>query len=518
MDDNDKHGVRAEIGLQLSEATTVIIQPTDSDINQDRVSANSGLSADIPTYSTDNYTIRENIKYEPLATTHEDHARSHQIECVHLTTGLQTATYGHLHQAMTEKTVIRSVENSSQETISTQGDSEFIEIKQEIKSDVCGGNTDLTRYWVTCPGGILKEVKAEHKLNVSAILPYEDCSENDDQKERVQNGKKHTSIQEIRTNWKLSSTSPRGLPLMRFRRPDIVLNNHEQKTHNETRPLSGGPCVPSFTCSRSLGDHAYAIILYSRPEFPKSSTRSDHLEVHGRVRSSMKQFNCDTCGKSCTGASYLKLHGRTHTGVKPCICDTCGKTFISSSQLKMHERTHTGVKPFTCDTCGKSFFSSSNLKVHERIHTGVKPFKCDSCGKQFVQSGQLKLHERTHTGLKPFTCDMCGKSFTESSNLKVHKRRHTGVKHFKCDSCGKSFVRSDELQIHERIHTGVKPFKCDTCGKQFAQSGQLKVHERTHTGLKPLICDTCGKSFAASKQLKVHERTHTRKFTSPDMA
>ena len=53
MDDNDKHGVRSEIGLQLSEATTVIIQPTDSDINQDRVSANSGISADIPTYSTE---------------------------------------------------------------------------------------------------------------------------------------------------------------------------------------------------------------------------------------------------------------------------------------------------------------------------------------------------------------------------------------------------------------------------------------------------------------------------------
>ena len=62
MDDNDKHGVRGEIGLQLSDATTVIIQATESDINQDRVlsteSANSGLSADILTYSTDNYKIR----------------------------------------------------------------------------------------------------------------------------------------------------------------------------------------------------------------------------------------------------------------------------------------------------------------------------------------------------------------------------------------------------------------------------------------------------------------------------
>ena len=53
-----------------------------------------------------------------------------------------------------------SFENSSHETTSTQGDSECFDIKQEIKSDPdgCGVNTDLTRYWVTCPGGILKEV------------------------------------------------------------------------------------------------------------------------------------------------------------------------------------------------------------------------------------------------------------------------------------------------------------------------------------------------------------------------
>ena len=119
---------------------------------------------------------------------------------------------------MTEKNIILSFENSSQETMSTQGDSEFIHVKQELKSDPGGYevNTDLTRYWVTCPGGILKEVKAEHKPNVSAILPHDDCNENDDEKERVQSGKTHTNIQEIRTNWKISSTSTLGLPLMRL--------------------------------------------------------------------------------------------------------------------------------------------------------------------------------------------------------------------------------------------------------------------------------------------------------------
>ena len=137
---------------------------------------------------------------------------------------------------------------------------------------------------------------------------------NDEQKECVQNGKQHTNIHEIRTNWNISSTSPRGLSLMRFRRPDSVLNNHEQ------RPLSGDPCVMSFTCSSSLDIHTNGI-LYARTECPILSTCSDHLELHGRVYSGMKQFTCDTCSKSFTSASYLKVHERTHTCVKHCACD-----------------------------------------------------------------------------------------------------------------------------------------------------------------------------------------------------
>ena len=53
-----------------------------------------------------------------------------------------------------------------------------------MKSDIdgYGGNTNLTRHWITCPGGILKEVKAELTPNVLDILPLDDCSENVDEK------------------------------------------------------------------------------------------------------------------------------------------------------------------------------------------------------------------------------------------------------------------------------------------------------------------------------------------------
>ena len=134
MDDNNKHGVRAEIGLQLSEATPVIIQSTQSYIIQDKlasiVSASSGRYADITSCCTDNYKIRENIKrkHEPLKTTHNVNACSHQIESVdgHLTTGPQTVGYEHLQQEITEQAGILSIENSNQETTSAHGDSELI--------------------------------------------------------------------------------------------------------------------------------------------------------------------------------------------------------------------------------------------------------------------------------------------------------------------------------------------------------------------------------------------------------
>ena len=386
MDDNDKHGVRGEIGLPLSEATPVIIQPTESDINQYRVpsivSANVGHSADISTYCTDHYkTTRQNIKYEHETpeTMHEDNACSHQIESVlgHLTTGRQTATYGHLHQETTEKNIL-SFENSSQETTSTQGNSELIEVKQEIKSDPdgCGGNTNLTRCWVTYPGGILKEVKAEHKSNVSAILPHEDCGDKDNQTERVQSGKKHSTVQEI-----------------------------------SLKPSSNGKGVKTFTCDMCGKSFGY----------------SSHFKVHKRTRTGVKPFTCSTCGKSFAHTNTLKVHERIHSGVKPFTCNICGKSFVDSSNLKVHKRIHTGVKPFTCSTCGKSFAHTNTLKEHERIHSGVKPFKCDSCGKQFVQSSQLKVHERTHTGLKPFVTHVENHSQLQinSKCMKEHTRKFT---------------------------------------------------------------------------------------------
>ena len=53
-----------------------------------------------------------------------------------------------------------------------------------MKSDLdgYGGNTNLSRHWVTCPGGILKEVKADLTPSISEKLPLEHDRENVDKK------------------------------------------------------------------------------------------------------------------------------------------------------------------------------------------------------------------------------------------------------------------------------------------------------------------------------------------------
>ena len=179
-------------------------------------------SANMPTYCAYDCKITQNIKHEQEAqeTTHEDNACSRQIHGVdgHVVTGLQTVACAHLRQELTDDTATVAFANSSggNETLIQDADDK---VKQEMKSDCdgYGGDTVLTRNWVTCPGGILKEVKAEHMPDVSDILPVEDCRENVDHKEHVQSGKEHADVQEMQMSFKPCSTYARDLSLTLFR-------------------------------------------------------------------------------------------------------------------------------------------------------------------------------------------------------------------------------------------------------------------------------------------------------------
>ena len=298
MEETDKHDIQAAVVVQVSQEDS---RPTESDFNQDTVLSTFSPTFTVPTnnstYCSYDVDILQNIKceYNPQENILEDN-KSHSVGDG-VVSGLKSVKCE--EQLQYEQGAIIPFMNTEQASPWPCDVNELTDVKLEKKTDPdeYDRNSDETRHWVVCQGGVLKEVKAEHALGVSEILPDEVGSQKVDQ---TQHG---SSINHA----KLECGSQLTV---------------RERTHTGVEPYS---CE---TIARS---------------FPHSSA----LSVHERTCSDVKRFTCYTCGKSYVTSTRLKVHQRMHTGVKPFTCDTCGKSFAEAGTLKRHRRTHTGVKPYT---------------------------------------------------------------------------------------------------------------------------------------------------------------------------
>ncbi|XP_060604748.1 sal-like protein 3 isoform X2 [Ruditapes philippinarum] len=93
--------------------------------------------------------------------------------------------------------------------------------------------------------------------------------------------------------------------------------------------------------------------LAGRSEFDKSVL----LALYSAPTLNSNQLSPDTSPPQSSS-----LHGPKHK------CEFCSKIFASAFALNMHVRIHTGEKPFECEICGAKFSVKGNMKRHKISH------------------------------------------------------------------------------------------------------------------------------------------------------
>ena len=94
--------------------------------------------------------------------------------------------------------------------------------------------------------------------------------------------------------------------------------------------------------------------------------------------------------------------GRHDDKPRPYWCNVCHKRFARRRYLNIHERMHSEEKTFQCTDCEKHYSSQSTLGRHMNIHRAE--YMCRECGKCFQSGSELAVHRRSHSGEKPFEC------------------------------------------------------------------------------------------------------------------
>ncbi|KAH8029403.1 hypothetical protein HPB51_000202 [Rhipicephalus microplus] len=188
-------------------------------------------------------------------------------------------------------------------------------------------------------------------------------------------------------------------------------------------------------------------------------------------------ISCSPEAAEVTGSSVIPCMSVTHT-----LAPTATSPTGLRSSLNIHLRIHTGKRPFQCHLCPRSFTQKVTLVHHVRTHTGEKPFQCRYySATSHRRPGRPRSLLDVHTGGRVWQCLVCAYTTKYRTNMKNHERIHTGERPHKCHVCGKAFMQKGNLVTHLRIHTGERPFQCHLCHITFKQKINLATHMGTHT-------------------------------------
>ena len=220
-------------------------------------------------------------------------------------------------------------------------------------------------------------------------------------------------------------------------------------------------------------------------EFLYESKLARHIQtVHDKVPVT---HECPVCHLKFTNYLDLVKHFRankSHEITKRFHCKICNKGFSRNCEMQIHLRIHTGERPYQCELCGTSFLSQSQLakhrkKSHQKVYAKtveMLPYKCDECEKSFKTVSCLKNHKRSHeTRKRIYSCEFCTYKTYRQRNFYQHQLIHTGPA-YHCDQCSYKTVRRDNLKNHQLIHSGLKPYRCSFCNAAYTDKSNLNKH------------------------------------------
>ncbi|CAG0891315.1 unnamed protein product [Cyprideis torosa] len=273
------------------------------------------------------------------------------------------------------------------------------------------------------------------------------------------------------------------------------------------------------TCGK-LFPYRYRLNLHQVRAHP--SQVSEELSSKGRTR------YCRSCGKTVNTTAHVCE--RAHK------CQVCERQFPYRYLLNRHLQTHSSIKDIQCEFCGKGFRTQTNYQEHRKIHLGLKPEQCheDLLRELDVSGAWREMVRKLLDGLFGELESIFGEG---SVMLTGGRRMERGFLEPKVEIMENTFPSFDDtVELPDPYATAstktlddkgacsnpgapdewksaedsqkASPSSGSTPKQYCKQCGKKVRVGASHTCEKPFKCEICGMSFPYRYRLSLHLRTH----------
>ena len=177
-----------------------------------------------------------------------------------------------------------------------------------------------------------------------------------------------------------------------------TLENHVKSMHSNERPFQCqySTCLKTFATQTALMNHL-KVHTNGRPyqcqECDASFSLLIEYKMHARQNhADTERLRCNDCYKVFPDVGSLENHRSVEHLFE---CEVCGKRFARLAYLQLHIKVHSGEKVYNCSVCSQGFDSEIAYRQHMRSHPRAnrgKRFHCQLCDKNFEAPSELIAH------------------------------------------------------------------------------------------------------------------------------